>query len=418
MSRLICSSESEQLDNAKFWASLSATASVVSRSDNPFARHEEVTKEKVDIHMARRNSKRFASVAAVALAVTMAVTGCGTGSLNSAVDSDDENAVYRWRITTQQIPGTSRYDETILPFVEGVEKASNGRLIIEPFGADTLFPTGETFTSVRSGLVEMAAIFSGYWTGMDPVFGLAPGSIPGDPIMTFDEHHERTEALQPIIDEAYENFDVKSLGAFDYANPEIFMSQVPIDSLDDFKGMNVRTSGISSLYYQSLGSSAIALSAPEIYTGLQLGTIDAAEFNDYLVNGEMGLNEVTKYVIDPVLHQGIISDKELIVNPEAWESLPEDLQKIVIEVRDEVRNSSIDAYIDLNEEAKQKWVNDGVEILTLPDAEVKRSRVVAGEFLNDYKTQSDLAGRYIDGYAKVLFELGYEEFAEQLGYTG
>jgi TRAP-type C4-dicarboxylate transport system substrate-binding protein len=369
--------------------------------------------------MTIKNHKRFLTAAAAAISLGIAVTGCsGGGVLNSDGGEGDENTVYRWRLVTQQIPGTARYDETIVPFVEGVEEASGGRLIIEPFGADVLFPTTETFAAVQRGTIEMAAIFGGYWTGVDPVFGLSPGSVPGDPIMTFEEHQQRVDALQPIVDEAYAQSDILSLGAFDYGNPEILMSNVKIDEIADFQGLNIRTSGISSLYYSHLGASAIALSAPEIYSALQLGTIDAAEFNDYLVNGEMGLAEVTTYVIEPVLHQGVISDKELIVNPEAWESLPKDLQQIVTAERDEVRDASIDAYTQLNEEAKQKWLDEGVEIVELPDDVVEEARVAAAEFLNAYKDESDLTRQYIEGYAKVLFDLGYVKEAERLGFTG
>src|SRR5699024_2376758 len=108
----------------------------------------------------------------------------------------------------------------------------------------------------------------------------------------------------------------------------------------DFKGKNIRAAGVASQFYGELGASAISLSAPEIYTGLQLGTVDAAEFNDYLVNGEMGLNEVTKYVIEPALHVGPSTDKELIVNPKAWDELPDELKVALYVARDKVRYES------------------------------------------------------------------------------
>jgi TRAP-type mannitol/chloroaromatic compound transport system substrate-binding protein len=370
--------------------------------------------------MTMKNHKRFLTAAAAGIALGMAVSGCsGGGAINSGGDEGDEGTVYRWRLATHQIPGTARFDETLVPFVEAVEEASGGRLIIEPFGANVLFPTTETFSAVQRGTIEMAAIYGGYWTGVDPVFAVSPGMMPGEAISTFEEHQQRVEALQPIVTEAYAQSDILSLGAFDYGNQDILMSNVKIDELADFQGLDIRGAGIPGLYYSHLGASVVSLSAPEIYSALQLGTIDAAEYVDFLVNGQMGLQEVTDYVIEPALHGGVVTDKELLVNPEAWESLPKDLQQIVIDERDKVRAASIGVYTDLNEEAKQEmWIDEGVEFVELSDNVVEEARDEAADFLNAYKDESDLARQYIEGYAEVLFDLGYVKEAERLGFTG
>src|SRR5699024_7667785 len=78
---------------------------------------------------------------------------------------EGETEVYEWRMVTHQIPGTARYDGTILPFVEAVEEITDGRLIIDPYGADTLFPTNDSFDMVKNGVVEMGAVYTGFWTG-------------------------------------------------------------------------------------------------------------------------------------------------------------------------------------------------------------------------------------------------------------
>ncbi|MEK5067875.1 TRAP transporter substrate-binding protein DctP [Sporosarcina sp. FSL K6-1508] len=341
------------------------------------------------------------------------ISACSQGDAEGqAVDGK----VYKWRMVTHQIPGTSRYDGTILPFVEAVKKASGGRLIIEPYGADNLFPTTDTFDSVKDGVVEMAAIYTGFWTGKDPIFALGGGTMPGDPIQGFSEHFYRSDQLEPLISKVYEKHGIKNLGAFDYAPEEILLSTVPINSVADFKGKNIRAAGIASIYYGKLGASAISLSAPEIYTGLQLGTVDAAEYNDFLVNKELGLNEITKYVIEPALHVGPSTDKELIVNPKAWDSLPDDLKAIVMTARDEARYNSAVAYGVENQKAKQEWLDSGVEIIQLPDEEVTKMRKVAFDLLLEYKKESAASEEYINAYAQVLYDLGYEEDAGKLGY--
>lgn len=329
---------------------------------------------------------------------------------------EGEKEVYEWRLVTHQIEGTSRYDETIVPFVEAVEEITDGQLIIEPYGSDVLFPTSDSFDMVKDGVVEMGATYTGFWTGKDPVFTIA-GGIPGDPITDFEEHFYRSERLEPIVSEAYEYHGIKNLGAFDYAPPESLMSRVPIESIDDFSGTNIRAAGIASQFYGELGASAISLSASEIYTGLQLGTVDAAEFNDFLVNGEMGFDEVTNYIIEPAIHVGSVTDKELIVNPEAWEELPEDLKAAVYTARDKVRYESAIAYGVESQMAEQEWRdNTDIEFIELPEEDVEEMREIGFDLLLDYKEEGEFSRQYVEEYAEVLYELGYLDIAERLGY--
>ena len=363
-----------------------------------------------------RNYKRVTIISLVLVMVISILSACQSEA-SSGDGSGVSQKVYKWRMVTHQIPGTSRYEGTVVPFVEAVKEASGGRLIIEPYGADNLFPTTDTFDNVKNGVVEMAAIYTGFWSGKDPIFGLGGGTIPGDPIKGFSQHYYRSEKLEPLLSKAYEKHGIKNLGSFDLAPEEILISTVPIRSVEDFKGKNIRAAGIANLFYGKLGASSISLSAPEIYTGLQLGTIDAAEYNDFLVNKEMGLHEVTKYVINPAIHVGPSSDKELIVNPKAWDELPDDLKEIVLNARDKARYLSAMSYSVENLKAKQAWIDKGVEIIDLPAEDVAKMREVAFELLLEYKDQGTETAEYIDAYAEVLHDLGYVEEAKKLGFT-
>ena len=324
--------------------------------------------------------------------------------------------VFEWRMPTHQMVGTPRYEGTIVPFCESVKEASDGRLIIEPYGAGVLFPVFDTFDNIRDGVVEMSAVWNGYWGGKDPVFALA-GTRPGDPITTFSESFYLSEALAPLRAEVYAKYGIEGLGGFDIASVEILCSTVPVRTLADFEGMNIRTGGIGASFYPLLGASAVSLSMPEIYPALQLGTIDAAEYNDYLVNGTLGFHEVTKYVIDPCLHMGTCDDKELCANPDAWADLPDDLQALVIACRDQARYNSAIAYDVGNERAKLEWLDAGVEIINLPEEDVKYAReVLAVGLLLEYAAKSPEAAEFIEIYARVLNELGYKGMSEALGY--
>jgi TRAP-type mannitol/chloroaromatic compound transport system substrate-binding protein len=165
-----------------------------------------------------------------------------------------------------------------------------------------------------------------------------------------------------------------------------------------------------------LGASAVSLSGPEIYQALQLGTVDAAEYNDWLVNIEMGFHEVTKFVIEPCLHTGSTDDKDLIVNADKWAKLPDDLKNVVLACRDMARYLSAVACGVEGKKAKLTWMKKGVKIITLPEGHVRIARQKAAELIRNFGKKSPEAGQYVAIYSKVLNELGYTDEAKALGF--
>lgn len=350
-----------------------------------------------------------------AIAVLLTMIVCAGFCVIDRSDAVAAEKVYKWRAVTHQLVGTARYKGTVVPFTEMVKKASNGRLIIEPYGAGVLFPVPESFDAVRDGVVQMAMVWAGYWAGKDPVFALA-GSRPGDRIVDFDENFYRSEIQAPLLGKVYDKYGVKYLGGFDFGPTEILMSVKPIRSLADFKGKKIRTAGIGASFYSALGAGAVSLSAPEVYQAMQLGTVDAAEYNDWLVNKEMALHEVTKFVIEPCLHVGAVDDKDLLVNPKAWAELPDDLKAIVMAARDQARYLSAVAYGVESKKAKTEWLKRKVQVITLPENDVKEIRTIGARVTLDFAKKSPEAAEYVKLYAKTLYDLGYVEEASALGY--
>lgn len=334
--------------------------------------------------------------------------------LGAALVADTASAQeFSWRAVSHQLPGTARFEGTVTPFAECVGKASGGRMEIQAFGGGVIFPVADTLDSVRDGIVQMAMIWPGYWAGKNPVFALA-GSRPGDPITSFSESFFRAERLHDVVAAAYEREGVTHLGAFDFGPAEILNSNVEVRSLADFQGKRIRAAGIGATFYNELGASAVTLTGTEIYQALQLGTVEMAEFNDWLVNKEMGFHEVTKFVIEPVLHTGAVDDKDLLVNPTAWNGLPEDLQNVVLACRDRARFLSAIAYGIGNDRARGEWLEAGVQIIELPEAEVTAARLTGARVILEFAAKNPEAAAYVKTYAEVLGELGHSEMAELL----
>lgn len=322
--------------------------------------------------------------------------------------------VYKWRLVTHSMVGTERYG-TVVDFCDVIKKASNGRLIIEPYGAGVLFPVYDSFDSVKNGVVQVGLVWSGYWSSKDPTFAVL-GNRPGCPITQFSEEMYLEEKLMPVKEKIYAKYGVTYLGTLDFMPPEMLCSVVPIKKLEDFKGKNIRAGGIGAAFYKALGANTVSLASPEIYTALQMKTVDAAEFSDWKENMDMGLHEVTKYAIEPCLHLGSNEDKGFIINTKAWKELPNDLKAVVLAARDHARYRSGVTNPPQSIIAKQAWIHRNVEIITLSDADVKKARDIGAKVIIETAGKTAEGKEFIKIYAGVLKELGYTEQAKALGF--
>ncbi|MFO7644619.1 MAG: hypothetical protein R6W95_09580 [Desulfosarcina sp.] len=101
-----------------------------------------------------------------------------------------------------------------------------------------------------------------------------------------------------------------------------------IKSVDDLKGLKFRAAGLTAEIYRELGMSIITLPGGEIVSALERGILDGAEFMDPTSDKDLGFHDVVKYYHAPGMHRHT-GTLEFLVNKDAYDKLPPDLQKIV-----------------------------------------------------------------------------------------
>ncbi len=146
------------------------------------------------------------------------------------------------------------------------------------------------------------------------------------------------------------------------------MTNKPIKSPDDLKGLRIRTPGapIWQESVRALGATPVALSFGEMYSALQSKAIDGCELvYANIVGGN--LYEVLKYSSET----GHILLINFEVTSAKWfNSLPPEYQQIVVEECDKAGlETSRKIMEQLEEEHKQTCIEKGMEIVT--DIDVK-----------------------------------------------
>lgn len=324
-------------------------------------------------------------------------------------------APVKWRVVTHQPTGTVRYD-LVAEFCESVTKASDGRLVLEPYGSGMLFPVGETFDAVKNGTIQMASCSSGFWGGKNVAFSYHAGR-PGGPIVDFSESVYLYEETKSFAEKLYKKYGITYLGPSQWAPPEQLLGVVPVRSIEDLKGKRIRSHSTSGTFFSLMGASVVTTAPSEVYTALQTKQVDLAEYNDWAVNMQLNLQEITKYVMTPCLHYDSIEEQSLIVNPKAWDALPQDLKDIVNLAREEMLYKSAIANGIGTIKAKREWEKRGdIEIIEFSRDDVAKARAVANKMIVDEAAKNADLAEYIDIYARVLNDLGYSEEAKSLGY--
>jgi len=353
------------------------------------------------------------------LLVLIALTGligCGQEpSIGNDVATDAAPArTFTWRMATtwpKNFPGLGVAPEV---FAERVGRMSNGRLQIKVYGAGELVPPLEVFEAVSQGTAQMGHGAAYYWKGKVPIaqfftavpFGLTAQEmngwlLHGGGMALWRELYARHN-LVPI---AGGNTGVQMAGWFNK----------PINSLADLKGMKMRIPGLGGEVFERAGGTAVNIPGGEIYTSLQTGVIDAAEWVGPYNDLAFGLHQVAKYYYYPGWQEPGPT-LEVIVNQDAWNELPADLREIV-EVASLAMNTDMLAeYTARNNAALTELVEvHGADVRRLPDdviAELKRISLQATDELVD---ESDpLQKRIYDSY--VTFRdnvIAYHEISER-----
>ena len=160
-----------------------------------------------------------------------------------------------------------------------------------------------------------------------------------------------------------------------------------INSLEDLKGLKMRIPGVGGEVFKRAGGNPVNIPGGELYTAMQTGTIDAVEWVGPYNDLAFGFQQVAKYYYYPGWHEPG-SMLELLVNDDAWDSLPSDLQAIIETAAKAVNQDLLDEYTASNNKALKELIEThGVELRKLPEEVImefkKISDEIIAESLND-----------------------------------
>ncbi len=221
--------------------------------------------------------------------------------------------------------------KTDTKFKEEVEKLSNGSIIIDVQASGVLGAEPDVLDAMLGGggTVDMARISAFALTS----YGGEKSKLLSIPYTFENRAHfwkfAESDLAQEFLMEPFEN-GTGIRGLF-YGEEGFrhFFTKTPVTQMTDLKGMKLRVSNdpVMQGMVSALGAAPTVVSMKELYSALQTGVVDGAEqpISNYKSNA---FQEVAPNMI---LDGHTLGAIQVVISDEAWASLTEDQQKILVE---------------------------------------------------------------------------------------
>ena len=105
---------------------------------------------------------------------------------------------------------------------------------------------------------------------------------------------------------------------------------------------------------------------------------------------------------------------ELLINIDAWNSLPNHLQVIIETATKAVNQDMLDEYLAKNNQALTELIEvHGVELRKLPDDVIEEFRKISNKILDDLAKEDEVISKVYDSYLKFKNDVSaYHEISE------
>jgi TRAP-type mannitol/chloroaromatic compound transport system substrate-binding protein len=144
---------------------------------------------------------------------------------------------------------------------------------------------------------------------------------------------------------------------------------------------------------QRAGATQITVPASEIFTALQTGAIDAAEWVGPYNDLSLGLHKAARYYYYPGWHE-TSPMLQCTINLDAWNSLPGDIQEIVANVCQAINMDIMAEYTWGNAMALEQMKKDpNIEIRRLPDDVLALLQRLSREAIDELSAKDEWAAR-------------------------
>ncbi len=329
--------------------------------------------------------------------------GCAPDESGPAAGNATSGERFQWNLVTSWPPGLPGLGVGVENLARRIESASAGRLKIKVFAGGELVPALEVLDAVSRGTVQMGHDSAYYHRGKVPAAQYFTTVPFGQTVHEIDAWLYYGGGLE-LWRQLYEPFNVIPFPAGNTGVQMAGWFNKEINSVADLKGLKMRIPGVGGEVMQRAGATPITVPASEIFTSLQTGAIDAAEWVGPYNDIALGLHKAARYYYYPGWHEtGPML--QCTINKDAWNSLPEDLQQIVANTCQAINVDMMAEYTWGNAVALEQLKADpDVELRKLPDDVLRLLKRLSAEVVEEMAARDEWSAKIkasFDAFQKI-----------------
>jgi TRAP-type C4-dicarboxylate transport system substrate-binding protein len=265
-------------------------------------------------------------------------------------------------------PMHPQHTGVLVPWAKKIEEASNGAVKIKFIPGGALGKPGQAYAMVEKNIADIG------WDICD----YSPGRFPLTTVIELPFMVKTAEKASVVLWKLYEKFpefqkeyaDTKLIMLSCHAPGFFATVKKPISSLDDLKGMKIKTaSSFTTDALQLFGAVPVTQPVTETYTSLERGVLDGVvmPFDGIVV---FKLHELLKYYTPADFYSLVFW---VAMNKHKYESLPENVRE-VIDANSGEEWSGIHGKSFDESYAKMKTIctSKGMQEVSFPPAEMEK----------------------------------------------
>ena len=232
-------------------------------------------------------------------------------------------ATTTWKVQTSWPAGVGL--KTFKTWCGSIKEKTGGELEFKPFAAKEVVGDFELLDGVKNGVLEAMNSFTLYWAGKMPATAFLSSYLMG---LRYPHEWDVFFYSKGGLQMARDIFAKQGLYYVNriHHGPNIIHSKKPIRSIEDFKDLKLRVpGGMIAEGFAAIGAKTTLLPGGEVFSALEKGTIEAADYTGPAVNWDLGFQQVTKYIwMGPPGLESVYQPVDLMdfcVNMNVWNKL-------------------------------------------------------------------------------------------------
>ncbi len=247
-------------------------------------------------------------------------------------------------------------------WVDTINKELAGKVKINYVGGPEVIPGLQQVEAVRKGVIDIAFNPTAYYQNILPEGGAFILS-----------KYTPTEERKPggfydFMVKRHEKINSRYIGRMLWT-PFYLWPKEDVKSLDDLKGIKMRTSALYDRFMKALGIVPVTISAGDTYTALERGTVGGFGWPN-MGPRQRGWLEVVKNVIDLPFYGS--NNITAVMNLDKWNKLPKDVQDQIVSVTTKFEESMYNHFVSATDKEWAELDKAGVNRIKFSEAENKK----------------------------------------------